>query len=44
LGAATFVHHACAGFVLVILTLWLESAGIGMLIASIRHAAEDDIQ
>jgi hypothetical protein len=32
------------GFVLVILTLWLESAGIGMLIAWIRQAAEGDIQ
>ena len=43
LGATIFVHQACAGFVLVTLTLWLQSAGMGMLIAWIRQAAEGDI-
>jgi hypothetical protein len=43
LGATIFVHQACAGFVLVTLTLWLQSAGMGMLIAWIRQAVEGDI-
>jgi hypothetical protein len=43
LGATTFVHQACAGFVLVTLTLWLQSAGIGMLLAWIRRVAEGAI-
>ncbi|HEY2467744.1 MAG TPA: ion channel [Terracidiphilus sp.] len=38
------VHQLGAGFLLVTCTLWLQSAGIAVLVAWIRHAAEGDIQ
>ena len=37
------VHQLGAGFLLVTSTLWLQSAGIAVLVARIRHAAEGDI-
>jgi voltage-gated potassium channel len=41
--AHNFVHHAGAGIVLVILTLWLQSAGIGVLVAWIKHLVKGEI-
>jgi hypothetical protein len=38
------IHQLGAGFLLVTCTLWLQSAGIAVLVAWIRHAAEGDIQ
>jgi hypothetical protein len=38
------LHQLGAGFLLVTSTLWLQSAGIAVLVAWIRHAAEGDIQ
>lgn len=38
-----FVRQAGAAFVLVILTLWLQSAGIAAFVAWGRHALQDDM-
>jgi hypothetical protein len=38
------VHQLGAGFLLVTCRLWLQSAGIAVLVAWIRHATEGDIQ
>ena len=42
-GATMFVHQACAAFLLVMLTLWFQSARIAALIAWVRHAVQGDI-
>ncbi len=39
-----FVHQAGAGLLLVILTLWTQSAGSAALIARSRHALTGDIR
>ena len=41
--ATFYVQHAGTEFVLVILTLWLQSAGIGVLVAWIRHRVKGEI-
>jgi uncharacterized membrane protein len=38
-----FVHQAGAALLLVILTLWVQSAGVAALIGWLRHAATGDI-
>jgi hypothetical protein len=42
-GAKMFVNQAGAAFLLVSLTLWLQSAGIAALIAWVRHILKRDI-
>jgi voltage-gated potassium channel len=37
-----FLHQVGVGFLLVCLTLWLQSAGIATLLAWIRHAIRSD--
>jgi hypothetical protein len=38
------IHQLGAGFLLLTCTLWLQSAGIAVLVAWIRHIAKGDIQ
>jgi hypothetical protein len=38
-----FVHQASVAFLLVVLTLWLQCAGITLLIGWIRSAVADDL-
>jgi voltage-gated potassium channel len=39
-----FVHRLIAELPLIILTLWLQSAGIAALVAWVRHTLQDDKQ
>ena len=43
MGATVFVHQGGAALLLVILTLWVQSAGVAALIAWLRHAVTGDI-